>query len=285
MPAARTETASVALAIGLCSLIGCGGETRVSLFESSDPVAHDSGVDQVVDGGVDQVVDAPPVVRLPLHRYDFRGTGTSAVDSVGGAHGSVRGGAALDGRGRLALDGQDDYVDLPNGLISRLHSATFVVWFEWYDGRICWQRVFDFGNTVQGEDVVGDATSNVFMTPFECPTSLPLAWLGNRPLDGGSTEVWIKSPIPFPVNVERQVALVINGETRVMEFYIDAQSHGEVELRVGLEEIEDVNNWIGRSQWVQDRFFYGRFDEFRIYDVALSALEITQLYSLGPDLL
>jgi hypothetical protein len=186
MPAARNEIASVALAIGLCSTIGCGGETRVSLFESSDPVAHDSGVDRVVD--------APPVVRLPLHRHDFSGTGTVVVDSVGGAHGSVRGGAALDGRGSLALDGRDDYVDLPNGLISRLHSATFVVWFEWYDGRICWHRVFDFGNTVQGEDVVGDATSNVFVTPQDCPnpgqSPGPLAWFGNR-FDGGNTEVLI----------------------------------------------------------------------------------------------
>ena len=274
MRAAWTEAARLTLAIGLCAQLACGGETRVSLFESSDPVVPDSGVDQAVD--------APPVVRLPLHRYDFGGTGTLVVDRLGGADGTVRGGATLDGRGTVALDGRDDYVDLPNGLISRLHSATFVVWFEWYDGRIAWQRVFDFGTTVQGEDIVGDAISNVFVTPFELPDGRPLAWFGNR-LDGGSSEVWIKGPIPFPVNVERQVALVINGDTRMMEFYIDAQSHGEVQLRVGLEEIEDVNNWIGRSQWVQDWFFYGRFDEFRIYDVALTALEITQLASLGPN--
>src|SRR6185436_4498184 len=115
------------------------------------------------------------------------------------------------------------------------------------------------GNTVQGEDVVGDATSNVFVTPLDCPGPGPLAWFGNR-FDGGNTEVLIESEIPFPVNVERQVALVINGDTRMMQFYINAQSHGEVALRAGLEEIEDVNNWIGRSQWVQDWLFNGRFN-------------------------
>jgi hypothetical protein len=281
MRMAWTEIARIVLAIGLCAQTGCGGETRVSLFETSGPVVPDSGADQAV-------ADAPPVVRLPLHRYDFSGTGAVVVDRLGSANGSVRGGATLDGRGRVALDGRDDYVDLPNGLISRLHSATFVVWLEWFDDRICWQRVFDFGNTVQGEDVVGDATSNVFVTPLDCPypdsSPGPIAWFGNR-FDGGNTEVLIKSEIPFPVNVERQVALVINGDTRMMQLYINAQSHGEVALRAALEEIEDVNNWIGRSQWVQDWLFNGRFNEFRIYDVALTAVEITRLNDRGPDLL
>lgn len=282
MRAAWIEITRIALTLGLPFQIGCGGETRVSLFETTDPVVPDAAPSGDGAGSPDVISDGPPVVKLPIHRYDFGGTGSVAFDRIGGAHGNLRGGATLDGRGRVELDGKDDYVDLPNGLISRLHSATFVVWFEWYDGRICWQRVFDFGSTVQGEDVVGDATSNVFVTPLDCPGPGPLAWFGNR-FDGGNTEVLIEGRIPFPVNRESQVALVVNGDTRLMQFYIDAQSHGEVALRVGFEGIEDVNNWIGRSQWVQDWFFYGRFTEFRIYDEALTAFEVTYLNYRGPD--
>jgi hypothetical protein len=282
MRAAWIELVRAALVIGL--QIGCGGETRVSLFETATPVVPDAAPNG--DGAVtpDAIGDAPAPVKVPIHRYDFRGTGTVAADRVSGAHGRIHGGATLDGQGSLLLDGRDDYVDLPNGLISSLNSATFVVWVEWYDGRICWQRIFDFGSTVQGEDVVGDATSNVFVTPLDCPGPSPLAMFGNL-FGGVDTQVVIQGPVPFPVNVERQVALVVNGDTRMMQFYIDAQSHGEVALRVGFEGIEDVNNWIGRSQWIQDWFFYGRFEEFRIYDEALTAVEITLLHRRGRDAL
>jgi len=278
MQAAWIELARAALILGLPLQIGCSAETRVSLFEIADPVVPDASGS--ADGSVSDV--APPVMMQPIQRYDFRGTGSVVTDSVGGANGSIRGGARLDGRGGLVLDGRDDYVDLPNGLISSLNSATFMVWVTWYDGRVCWQRIFDFGSTVQGEDIVGDATSNVFVTPLDCPGPGPNAMFGSR-FDGVYTEVDIRGPVPFTTNVEHQVALMVHGDTRLMQLYIDAQSHGEVTLRIGFDGISDVNNWLGRSQWVQDWFFSGHFEEFRIYDEALTASEITTLSHRGPD--
>jgi hypothetical protein len=258
-----------------CSLAaaGCAAETRVSFFESSDAVLPDAAPPN----------DGAAIARL-LHRYDFEGTGTTALDSAGGADGNVRGGAALDGVGGLVLDGEDDYVDLPNGLISGLRSATFLVWVTWHGRNICWQRIFDFGNTVQGEGVVGDALSNVFVTPLDCPGPSPLAMFGNR-FGGGNTEVVIRGPIPFAPGEQHQVALVVDGRARVMRLYIDAQSHGEVGLQVGFDGIVDENNWLGRSQFWQDYHFPGRYEEFRIYSEALSASEITRLFHDGPNAL
>jgi len=50
-----------------------------------------------------------------------------------------------------------------------------------------------------------------------------------------------------------------------------------------LRDIDDRNNWLGRSQWVQDLLMTARYDEFRIYDRALSESEVAALYARGPD--
>ena len=86
-------------------------------------------------------------------RYDFAGEGTVVFDLVGMADGAVRGGATLDGRGGVQLDGYDDFVDLPNGTISGLTETTIMVWLRW-DGGTCWQRVFDFGSSTNAEGEV-----------------------------------------------------------------------------------------------------------------------------------
>jgi hypothetical protein len=41
-----------------------------------------------------------------------------------------------------------------------------------------------------------------------------------------------------------------------------------------------TQNWLGRSPFTQDPFFYGSLDDFRIYKRALSAAEITALMAL-----
>ncbi|HEX3777519.1 MAG TPA: LamG domain-containing protein, partial [Polyangiaceae bacterium] len=118
-------------------LSGCTSETRVSLLpieetdvtqtpEASAPDAAD-GSDSASgsDSDAATVDAAPSAAALHLiHRYSFNGDGTAAVDSVGGADGELKGGATLDGYGHATLDGVDDYVNLPNGLISNLTDAT-----------------------------------------------------------------------------------------------------------------------------------------------------------------
>jgi len=41
-----------------------------------------------------------------------------------------------------------------------------------------------------------------------------------------------------------------------------------------------TNNWIGRSAWSPDPYFGGLLDDFRVYNRALSASEITTLYGI-----
>jgi hypothetical protein len=43
-----------------------------------------------------------------------------------------------------------------------------------------------------------------------------------------------------------------------------------------------ANNWIGRSQF-PDPFFKGSFDEFRIYNKALTPEEVDANFKAGPE--
>src|SRR5436305_9318600 len=113
-----------------------------------------------------------------VHRYSFDGVGTTVLDAIGTANGTVVG-ASLTGQGTLTLVGltgdQAQYVDLPHGLLRELHDATFEAWINWagsaaHDGtRTPWQRIFDFGEGttgIEGEQASGgDALSYLFLTP------------------------------------------------------------------------------------------------------------------------
>src|SRR5205814_6992420 len=53
---------------------------------------------------------------------------------------------------------------------------------------------------------------------------------------------------------------------------------------IPLNRINDINVWLGKSQW-NDPYFNGQFDEFRIYNGALSDQQIAASYAAGPDVL
>src|SRR4051812_38010382 len=109
-----TRGSSIA-ALLCCPLLACGGETRVTLLAPIVTHADAGGASDAATA--DAAIPAPPYASHLIHRYGFEGQGTRVVDSVGSADGSVEGGAVLDGAGHLTLDGKDDYVNLPNGLV------------------------------------------------------------------------------------------------------------------------------------------------------------------------
>ena len=51
-----------------------------------------------------------------------------------------------------------------------------------------------------------------------------------------------------------------------------------------LANLNDVNNWLGRSNWTADSNFGGSFDEFRVYDNAQTATEVGADFVLGEDI-
>jgi Concanavalin A-like lectin/glucanases superfamily len=228
-------------------------------------------------------LDAAPLTAAALlHHYDFSGTGTAVIDRVGSADGVVLGGATLDGAGGVTLDGLDDYVDLPNGLLGDLEAVTFVVWLTWHGGP-CWQRVFDFGNSLE-EDVPSRALTSVFVTPSSCSEThagpveqnvlSAMFHVGGSAFTAGGNEA-------LQVDVAAHVALVVS-PTAGLALYFDGNLVAESLALPDLTGLEETNVWLGRSQWGQDASLAARLDDFRLYAGALDAAQVQSAFATGP---
>jgi hypothetical protein len=248
---------------------------------------------------VDAVRDPPPPVVVPdpepvnpltsslIHRYSFDGEGESVLDSKGAAHGEAVA-VLLGGDGQLALQGERSaqFVDLPNGLISGLSSATFEAWLTWQGGGD-WQRIFDFGSSSAGEGLPGPTgTSYLFLTTAsgeDLSRALPSALRAAFSENGVVDEDICHGPAPFPIGVATHVALVIDPTSEAMTLYQNGALLADCFLARPLSLIDDVNNWLGRSNYVADVDLSGSYDEFRIYGAALTAAEIADSFTAGPD--
>lgn len=271
--------------VSMLGVTGCAEVVHVDLLAPALP--SDAGGDHDdLDGGLEEERDAARDAQTladadagPIVRYTFEGRGEIVRDSVGEAHARCMGGAQLSGTGSLQLDGVDDYVDLPNGLLSRLRSATLVLWIEWGGGS-CWQRVFDFGSSDEGEDRVGSATSSLFMTPAKCEEGQAMVELRVR--DSQDTA---RAGGTLPRDRPVQLAVVIDSSRDRLSLFVDGTEVARTELRSGLRNLRDVNNWLGRSQWRKDRFARVRYEELRLYDRALEDEALRAMARRGPDAL
>jgi hypothetical protein len=275
------------------------------------------------------------LVAVLAHRYAFNGTGTVAVDSVlgGNADGEVMN-AELSGDGTLVLAGEasDQYVELPNRLISAVPpgnpgtgSVTLEAWLRWNGGGP-WQRIFDFGdNNGPSEGQQGPGGSSfLFLTPrtYNAPSVAPpqtskLRVAYKRPgVQEGETI--LDGPLTLPSGTDdvTHVAVVIDGTLKRMSLYVGGvlqqgtayfrnvgspsytamqgvydwsapvtTTSGAVELppAIDLSVVNDINNWLGRSQFQDDDELGATLYEFRIYSTALSPELVAISFRAGPD--
>jgi hypothetical protein len=258
-------------------------DAEIALNRDAGPQTppRDAGDDALVAADTDAddaggIPSDPTRANLVL-RYDFKGRGARLSDRVGTSAARILGGAQLDETGGLTLDGVDDYVDLPNRTLARLQSATIMTWVTW-SGGICWQRVFDFGRSTQGEDKAADGLASLFLTFSACPEgTLRASYEREQDRHPASS-----SRVP-PTEQPMQLTLVFDAARARMTLYLDARSLAEGDVPYALSELDDNNAWLGRSQWQQDSFARARYDEFRIYDRPLSAAEIAAALKRGPD--
>ncbi len=223
----------------------------------------------------------PPPPGDLLHRYSFDETGTTILDSVSATDGLLVGGASLDGSGTMTLDGSDDYVDLPNGMISTLTDATFVVWTTWAGGA-GYERIFDFGTSTLGENAREQGDSYIALIPFtgreegrELAVQLQSA---------GEGQLTLATATVLPQGELHLLAVVFHSR-ELVELYLDAERIGSLSTGMALGDIDDDNVWLGQSQWTNDHTYNGTYEEFRIYDSALDSCQIATLLQAGPDTL
>lgn len=234
------------------------------------------------------------------HRYSFGNTagalanGAQVTDSIGGANGTVRGtGANATGSGVRLAGGSSStsaYIDFPNGIASGsgelfpgLEVVTYELWVTVHSNKT-WSRIIDFGNnsidevtgpggTFNGADYlcvsanVGNANDILFERGGE-----HLTGGGNQFITGAST-------LGTPMHI------VVTYDTASFQWklYKNGAQIGTIPTLLGPSTIDDLNVWLGRSNWAADSNTDATFDEFRIYDRALSAQEVSASYAAGPD--
>ena len=216
-----------------------------------------------------------------IHRWGFdEATDDVAIDSVGGAHGTIYGGAALSGTGQLTLDGVDDYVDLPNDLISGLTDATIEAWGTW-QGGLPWQRLFDFGTSSDGE-VTGPGGSFTAEGGLSLAASSDTSGLHLSVKPDGQADTYLMAPTILRADTEKHVAIIYDGSADLMRIYVNRTPYGVTTTTVDLGTLTNVNNWLGRSNSSQDPYFAGQINEFRIHDGAMTSLQVRQSLRAGP---
>lgn len=230
----------------------------------------------------------PPVQGELIHRYSFNeADGTTVADSVGTANGEIKGTSAFfDGAGKLVLPGGTTsaatpeeiagYVDLPNHLINVLTNLTIETWVTW-DGQGSWQRIFDLGTSAGGEDISDGNGNYLFLSPAG---DVNLRFAVREPVTG-TEPTQLTSTTPLEFGTEICITVTYDAAANVSRLFSNAVQLATGPAGVPLSSINDVNNWLGRSQWGPDGMFQGSYNEFRIYNAALNPIEVAASYTAG----
>jgi hypothetical protein len=244
-----------------------------------------------------------------IHRYSFDAaagdaTGAQLTDSVGGAHGVVQGaGAVFTGSGLDLPGGGSDvaaYGDLPNNLVSVHSAVTMEGWVTVDATNQPWARVFDFGSTLPGGvdgEVTGPGNTNgggtegrdyFFLSATINGTDYQNQRLEVRNEDpgGGGTFTFDSSAATVDgQSFHFAVSWSDDGDgTSTLNYWRDGV-HQVVDASANstLSDLNDVNNWLGRSTWLNDANLDGTFEEFRIYNTALTGDQVAASMAAGPD--
>jgi hypothetical protein len=210
-----------------------------------------------------------PAMADMISRYSFT---TDANDSVGAHNGKLKG-TAIIADGKVKLDG-GGWVELPGGMVTQLNCAAVETWFS-YQNNGNWVRVFDFGNT--NKDGLG---ANCWYFTPKYPKGSRTTFSNTDP--GYKYEETIDNK-PLPENVPIYVAVIFDSALKKARLYVNARLIGERDLTVKLSDIGTEHLYLGKSSYKNDNLMKGTIDEFRIYNSALSDLQILLNYQLGPD--
>ena len=204
------------------------------------------------------------------HRYSFTDSGVLVSDLVSGRTARVIGGATMAGDGSLTLDGVNDYILLPGGILSSYPNATLESWVTWRDQHKSeWQNIFYFGNS---------RSHWMFLSPNSQGTARFAVAID-------SAEIRANAPSTLSVSSAEPMHLVvtIDDSTHQAKVYLDGVLLSEATRVPTLTTLDDSTNSLGKPIFSGFPTFEGTFYEFRIHDRVFSPQKVQQSYLLGPD--
>jgi fibronectin type 3 domain-containing protein len=192
-------------------------------------------------------------------------SGTTANDSAGDNYHATLVNGPLFATGTLGnaveLDGTNDHLTLPTGVLGGLTSFSLSVWVK-PDTVTNWSRVFDFGT---------GTTVNMFLTPKNGANGKVRFAITTG---GGAGEQRIDGQSALAAGAWSHVVITWSGNTGIL--YVNGVEVGRnTAMTLNPSSLGTTNlNHLGRSQY-PDPYFDGRIDDFRIYARALGAAEIS----------
>ena len=256
------------------------------------------------------VLSHAPLYGQLVHRYSFNdpagdATDAALTDSVGSSHGVVKGtGAAFTGTGLDLPGGSSDtaaYGDLPKNLISTHTAVTIEGWITVSSNAGNWARIFDFGSTDPGGDlgeITGPGNTNggsgtgldyFFLSAarFNNYDDQRIEVRNEDPAGGGINTFESSMPTVFGEQIHFAVTWKDTGVgTSEVNYWRDGvQQTTNAAAGSNLADLNDVNTWLGRSTWLADSNLDATYDEFRIYENALTPAQIASSLNAGPNTL
>jgi uncharacterized repeat protein (TIGR03806 family) len=261
--------------------------------------------------------EPPTPPQVPESRWSFNhppGNATSGMaftDATSGESAVVRGnGATLNGTA-LVLPGTTNgnqsaatisaYLDLANGVVSSRPSLSFEAWITPLSSKT-WQRVFDFGNctitsgsgAANGEIIDGPAGHGFSQASDNLMLSINRDnALGSHRIEGmlnNASVLTVDTDLSGSAGTEYHYVLTVQDGAGAygssgcqIKWYRNGELQGSADLAFRITELEDVNNWIGRSQWSADSNSHMQINELRLYDRALNIGEVISSHANGPD--
>jgi alpha-L-fucosidase len=221
------------------------------------------------------VVVSSPLPTL-IHRYSFNETnGTTARDSVGGANGTLHGGAQFDGSGHVTLNGAPGtYVSLPGRLLAGLSNVTIEAWVT---NAVSPDNValFSFDDGLQ-DGVGGGYLRYVLHDQGNGRNFLELASGSGSPLIPGYPGLGGQSV---------HVVCVYNPAGGFAAVYTNGTLETSQSVSAALSAVSTNAAALGRSPWSGDPWLAGAIDEFRIYSGLLLPADIAAAQIVGPNVL
>ena len=204
------------------------------------------------------------------HRYSFT---SDASDSVGHANGTLEGAAVVSG-GQVHLNGtKGTYVNLPVGLIAGDKAVTFEFWASLGTNR-GWCRVFDQGS----DTMVNGGRLDLYFSPHSGAGDFRLTVMDPNPSE---RVVRVRGNLDNQTNL--YVACVLDPPSGFMGIFTNGILAVSTNRLTSLESVSTNRFFLGRSLFPNDPPLNGSISEFRIYNAALSAPQISDNFKNGPN--
>jgi hypothetical protein len=187
-----------------------------------------------------------------------------------------RGGTWAPGRigGSLELDGVEQYVALPQGIVRDCDDFTLAFWAQRTSASGISEHIIDFGQNQR---------TFLYVSPQARGGNVRFAIKLNADENDVGAEYALVGQQALPVGLWQHVAVVIRDDTGFGTLYVNGQQFNSQPLPLRPSDLgATIANTIGRSQYHNaalgpDSFYAGRIDDLRISCRPFSAAEVAFL--------